>query len=119
MISEHRARFCITILDNLQDRLPFVAAFLPIYESLLKGHSPTSKTQGGDGVPAHATQEPPFQNEPTRPEKEDNSSISNNTDGLFDQALQDSAGTMFPFSFPFGDLFEDVFLGSSLQPTSF
>lgn len=119
MISEHRARFCMTILDNLQDRLPVVAAFLPIYESLLKSHSAASKTQGGDGAPSHSGKELPLQNEPIRPENEGNTSISNHTGGLFDQALHDSAGAMFPFSFPFGDLFEDVFLGSSSQPTTF
>ncbi|KAJ5352440.1 transcriptional regulator family: Fungal Specific TF [Penicillium brevicompactum] len=119
MISEHRARFCMTILDKLQDRLPVVAAFLPIYESLLKSHSAASKTQGGDGVPSHSAQGSPLQNEPIRLENEGNTNISNHTGGLFDQALQDSAGAMFPFSFPFGDLFEDVFLGSSSQPTTF
>ncbi|CAI7615778.1 unnamed protein product [Penicillium bialowiezense] len=116
MISEHRAQFCMTILNSLQDRLPVVAAFLPIYESLLKSHS--VQGHGRDRLTSHSAPERSIQHEPTQIQNEDNAIVSNNTGGLFDQALQDSVGTMFPFSFPFGDLFEDVFLGSPSQPTS-
>ncbi|CAG7942180.1 unnamed protein product [Penicillium salamii] len=110
MISEHRARFCMMILDNLQDRLPIIAAFLPIYESLLKGRSIGFQSQGGENTKEH----PPgqsMQHEGADSENEMHRGSLNITEGLFDQIPQDNLGTLFPFSFPFGNLFEDVVLG--------
>ncbi|CAG7950802.1 unnamed protein product [Penicillium salamii] len=109
MISEHRARFCMMILQNLQDRLPIVAAFLPIYESLLQGRARSGQAQGGE----KAKERPPgqsMQHDGADSENEILTGSLNTTEGLFDQIPQDSMGTLFPFSFPFGNLFEDVVL---------
>jgi hypothetical protein len=96
----------------LQDRLPVVAAFLPIYESLLKG-----MPKGGSITQDGSVVEPP-QIGTHQPDKESGFDSMGSTGGLFDQFLQDtsSMGTAFPFSFPFGNLFEDVFLGAPMQP---
>ncbi|CAG8089111.1 unnamed protein product [Penicillium olsonii] len=109
MISEHRARFCMMILESLQDRLPILAAFLPIYESLLKS-SHTGQRLGREKV-QECPPEQTIQPEACNAETGIQHNLLNTTEGLFDQVPQDSLGTMFPFSFPFGNLFEDVIFG--------
>lgn len=52
-------------------------------------------------------------------DNESNPGSINPTAGLFDQVAQDGMGMAFPFSFPFGNLFEDVFLNSPSQPTAY
>ncbi|KAJ5606204.1 Transcription factor [Penicillium lagena] len=113
MISEHRARFCMVILDKLQDRLPVVAAFYPIYESLLNRHFAGAQTQDGTKVPERPA------TGSRQLDDESNLGSTHPPGGLFDQVLQESMSTTFPFSFPFGNLFEDVFLSSPSQPTSY
>lgn len=107
MISEHRAQFCMIILDKLQDRLPVVAAFYPIYESLLK-----RKSAGLQSTPERPATGPSIQVGTRQLDNDTHLESINTTGGLFDQVLQDSMGAMFPFSFPLGNLFEDVFLGA-------
>jgi len=114
MVSEHRARFCMEILDHLQDRLPVVAAFYPIYESLLKRHLAGVQTQDGSKVAERPATGSSMQN---GSHQLNNESDLDPTEGLFGRVLPDSMSTTFPFSFPFGNLFEDVFLSSPVQPT--
>jgi hypothetical protein len=114
MISEHRARFCMAIADMLQDRFPVVAAFCPIYDSLLKRHLTRAQTQGGTKVPHCPTTSSSMQNGPRQLNNEPGSVEP--TEGSLDQVLPDSMGTLFPFSFPFGNLFEDILLSSPSQP---
>ncbi|KAJ5244475.1 transcriptional regulator family: Fungal Specific TF [Penicillium chrysogenum] len=118
MISQHRARFCMLILDKLQDRFPVVAAYYPIYESLLSRHSAGGQTQD-TGVPEGTGTGSSVQNGPRQPENEGNLASMDSTGVLFDQVPQDGMGMAFPFSFPFGNLFEDVFLNSSSQSVSY
>ncbi|OQE14788.1 hypothetical protein PENFLA_c035G09283 [Penicillium flavigenum] len=118
MISQHRARFCMLILDKLQDRFPVVAAYYPIYESLLRRHSAGGQTQDA-GVPECTGTGSSVQNGPRQLENEGNLGSMDSTGGLFDQVPQDGMGMAFPFSFPFGNLFEDVFLNSSSQSVSY
>ncbi|KAJ5688837.1 hypothetical protein N7462_003229 [Penicillium macrosclerotiorum] len=112
LISEHRAHFCMAILDKLQDRLPVVGAFFPIYEALL------SRKRGRDSSKDLPTGSPILH---SRPQAETRSSLANlgPAGGLFDQILQDNTNASFSFSLPFGSLFEDIFMGSPSQPTSF
>ncbi|KAJ5814936.1 hypothetical protein N7474_006713 [Penicillium riverlandense] len=119
MISEHRARFCMVILEKLQDRLPVVAAFYPIYEALLKRHFAGVQTQDGAKVPERQARGTSMKNGPRQLDNGSDRDSMGSTEGLFDQVLQDSMSTAFPFSFPFGNLFEDVFLSSPSQPTSY
>ncbi|KAJ6068616.1 transcriptional regulator family: Fungal Specific TF [Penicillium canescens] len=119
MISEHRARFCMVILDKLQDRLPVVSAFIPIYDALLKQHPVSVQIQDGTEAPERPVMGPSMQNGPRQPDHESDLGGTNAPGGLFDQVLQDSMSTTFPFSFPFGNLFEDIFLRSPSQPTSY
>ncbi|OQE84809.1 hypothetical protein PENNAL_c0026G05188 [Penicillium nalgiovense] len=118
MISQHRARFCMLILDKLQDRFPVVAAYYPIYESLLRRHSAGGQTQDGAGVPECTETGSSVQNGNRQLDSEGNLGSMDST-GLFDQVPQDGMGMAFPFSFPFGNLFEDVFLNSSSQSISY
>ncbi|KAJ5821424.1 transcriptional regulator family: Fungal Specific TF [Penicillium rubens] len=118
MISQHRARFCMLILDKLQDRFPVVAAYYPIYESLLSRHSAGGQTQD-TGVPEGTGTGSSVRNGPRQPENEGDLASMDSTGGLFDQVPQDGMGMAFPFSFPFGNLFEDVFLNSSSQSVSY
>jgi hypothetical protein len=118
MISEHRARFCMLILDQLQDRLPVVAAFFPIYESLLNRKSADVQRTSPAKVQERPATRRSMQNEGRQLDNESDSDSMSNTGGLFDQLLQDNMGTSFPFSFPFSNLFEDILLGSP-QPTAY
>ncbi|KAJ9483120.1 hypothetical protein VN97_g10293 [Penicillium thymicola] len=117
MISQHRAQFCMLILEKLQDRFPVVAAFYPIFESLLRRCSAAVQMQDGAGVP----ERPVIGSSMGNGRQLDESDIggTNTTGGLFDQAPQDGMGMVFPFSFPFGNLFEDVFLNSHSQTTPY
>jgi hypothetical protein len=119
MISEHRARFCMVILDKLQDRLPVVSAFIPIYDALLKQHTASVQIQDGTEAPERPATGSSMQNGPRQSDHESALGGNNAPGGLFDQVLQDSMSTTFPFSFPFGNLFEDIFLRSPSQPTSY
>lgn len=68
------------------------------------------QSQGGE----NAKERPPrqsMQHEGADSENEMHNGSLNITEGLFDQIPQDNLGTLFPFSFPFGNLFEDVMLG--------
>ena len=114
MISQHRAQFCMLILENLQDRFPVVAAFYPIFESLLRRCSAGVQTQDGAGVPERPVTGSSMGN--GRQLDESDIGSMNTTAGLFDDP-QDGMGMAFPFSFPFGNLFEDVFLNSHSQST--
>ncbi|CAI7613133.1 unnamed protein product [Penicillium glandicola] len=117
MISQHRAQFCMVILDKLQDRFPVVAAFYPIYGSLLRRHSGVQAKDGAN-VPERPAAGSSMQNG-RQLDNESNPGSMNPGGGIFDQVPQDGMGTMFPFSFPFGNLFEDVFLSSPSQPTPY
>ncbi|KAJ5519892.1 Transcription factor [Penicillium fimorum] len=117
MISQNRARFCMLILDKLQDRFPVVAAFYPIYESLLRRFSADVQIQDGQRISERPT-ESEMQNGPSQLENESNLGGMNLAGGLFDQVLQDSMGMAFPFLFPLGNLFEDVFLNSPSQSST-
>ncbi|KAG0153366.1 hypothetical protein PDIDSM_5219 [Penicillium digitatum] len=117
MISQHRARFCMLILDKLQDRLPVVAAFYPIFDSLLRRYSAGAQTQDG-AVPERPATGSSMQSG-RQVDHESTLSSINPTGGIFDQVPQDSMGMSFPFSFPFGNLFEDVFLNSPSQPAPY
>ena len=119
ILSENRAHLCMGILDKLQDRMPIVATFYPIYESLLKRHSVAVPKRDGLEVPEHpptqsSTQGAPFQHD-NGSGHACNASMEPSED-LFDQALQDSMSTTLPFSFPFGNLFEEFFLSPASQP---
>jgi hypothetical protein len=119
MISEHRARFCMTIVHKLQSRFPVVAAFCPIYDTLLNRNLASGQAQGGMQVPDRPAtrslmQPGPFQ---LNDQSDPNSSIP--AEASVDQFLPDGMGAMFPFSFSFGNLFEDIFLSSPSQPTLF
>ncbi|KAJ5836516.1 Transcription factor [Penicillium robsamsonii] len=114
MISQNRARFCMLILDKLQDRFPVVAAFYPIYESLLRRFSTGVQTQDGERIPEH-----PIGSEMQNGPSQLDLCGMNSAGGLFDQVPQDGIGMAFPFSFPFGNLFEDVFLNSPSQSTAY
>ena len=119
MISQHRAQLCMLILDKLQDRFPVLAAFYPIYESLLRRHSAGVQTQDGARVTEHPTKGSSMRNGASQLDNENNLGSIHRTAGLFDQVPQDGMGVVFPFSFPFGNLFEDVFLNSPSQPTAY
>ncbi|KAF9242410.1 transcriptional regulator family: Fungal Specific TF [Penicillium roqueforti] len=118
-ISHHRAQLCMLILDKLQDRFPVLAAFYPIYESLLRRHSAGGQTQDGARVAEHSATGSSMGNGASQLDNESNPGSINPTAGLFDQVAQDGMGMAFPFSFPFGNLFEDVFLNSPSQPTAY
>ncbi|OJJ29669.1 hypothetical protein ASPWEDRAFT_121776 [Aspergillus wentii DTO 134E9] len=113
LISEHRARFCMLILDKLQDRWPVVASFYPIFDSLLKRCS--------IDVPIHHdTVGPELQEAGSSMGKISHGPCNNNNDSIldghndsFNPILQDNMNTTFPFS-SFTNIFEDVFL--SLPP---
>ena len=107
------------ILDKLQDRFPVVAAYYPIYETLLRRHSAGGQTQDGVGVSESMGTGSSVQNAPRQPDNEGNLGSTDSTWGLFDQVPQDGMGMAFPFSFPFGNLFEDVFLNPSSQSISY
>jgi len=118
MISEHRARFCMAIADKLQDRFPIVAAFYPIYEVLLKRYL-SVQTPDGTKVPERSATTSTMQNGALHLGNENDIASMDPAEGLLDQVPQDNLSTTFPFSFPFGNLFEDVFLSSPSQPTSY
>ncbi|CAI7646993.1 unnamed protein product [Penicillium viridicatum] len=115
MISQHRAQFCMLILENLQDRFPIVAAFYPIFDSLLRRCSAGVQSQNGVGVPERPVTGSSMGNG-RQLDESDIGSMNNTAGGLFDDP-QDGMGMAFPFSFPFGNLFEDVFLNSHSQST--
>jgi hypothetical protein len=117
MISEHRARFCMMILDKLQDRLPVVAAFLPMYEALLKRAG--VQTLNGTNLSVCPATGSLMQDCLRRPDQESDLGGPDPPEGSFDQVLQDSLSSTLPFSFPFGNLFEDIFLSSPPRSTSF
>ncbi|KAJ5142871.1 uncharacterized protein N7515_001658 [Penicillium bovifimosum] len=120
MISEHRARLCMIILDKLQDRFPVIAAFLPIYESLLKQKHVTMQTNGNTKAQESPVTGPSPQSGTSQLENGNPLGSMSGTGSLFDEVLQDTdMGTMFPFSFPFGNLFDDVFFGAPSQPTAY
>lgn len=118
MISQHRAQFCMLILDKLQDRFPVVGAFYPIFESLLRRFSAGVQMQDGVGVPERPVTGSSMGNGVRQLDETDLGSM-HTTGGLFDQVPQDGMGMAFPFSFPFGNLFEDVFLNSHSQATPY
>lgn len=108
MISENRARFCMAILDKLQDRFPVVASFYPIYEALLKRY-------GLDVPHADKTGSGPEVGESMDNVAQPNECSVNTPDSngdSFDQIIQDSMSGTFPFSLPFGNLFEDILMSS-------
>lgn len=107
------------ILDKLQDRFPVVAAYYPIYESLLRRYSAGVHMQDGARVPERPETGSEMQNGPSQLGNESNLGGINLTGGLLDQIPQDAMGLAFPFSFPFGNLFEDVFLNSPSQSTTY
>lgn len=116
IISENRAHRCMGILDKLQDRMPIVATFYPIYESLLKRHSVGAQKRDGTEVPDHPATEFSTQEAPLQLDNGNGHASMEPSEGLFDQALQDSMSTTLPFSLPFGSLFEEFFLSPSSQP---
>ncbi|CAG8893267.1 unnamed protein product [Penicillium egyptiacum] len=116
MISQHRARFCMLILDKVQDRFSVVAAYYPIYDSLLRRHAAGGQTQDDARVPECPGTGSSMQNGHRQLDNESNLGGMDSTGDLFDQVPQDGMGMAFPFSFPFGNLFEDVFLNSPSQP---
>ncbi|KXG48468.1 Transcription factor [Penicillium griseofulvum] len=118
MISQNRARFCMSILDKLQDRFPVLAAIYPIYESLLGRYSAGVQAQDGERIPERPAGSE-MQNGSCQLDNESNIGEMNPTGGLSDQVPQDGIGIAFPFSFPFGNLFEDVFLNSPSQSTAY
>ncbi|KAJ5859069.1 transcriptional regulator family: Fungal Specific TF [Penicillium rubens] len=81
MISQHRARFCMLILDKLQDRFPVVAAYYPIYESLLSRHSAGGQTQD-TGVPEGTGTGSSVRNGPRQPENEGDLASMDSTGGV-------------------------------------
>lgn len=103
------------ILEKFQDRFPVVAAFYPIFESLLRRFSSGVQTHDGAGVPERPVTGSSMQN--GRQLDESDIGSMNTTGGLIDPVSQDGMGMAFPFSFPFGNLFEDVFLNSHSQST--
>ncbi|CAI7585102.1 unnamed protein product [Penicillium crustosum] len=119
IISQHRARLCMLILDKLQDRFPVVAAFYPIFESPLKRYSDGMQMKDGAGVPERPVTRSSMGNGRQLDESDIGSMNMHTTGGLFDQVPQDGMAMAFPFSFPFGNLFEDVFLNSHFQSTPF
>lgn len=119
MISAHRARFCLEILDKLQDRFPVVASFYPIYEFLIKRHLKGVQKQDEPKEPERMATRSSIQNGSSQLDSENDLVSAEPTEDLFGQLLQDNMSTTFPFSFPFGNLFEEIFLSSPSQPTSF
>lgn len=107
------------ILDKLQDRLPVVAAFYPVYDSLLKRHFAGVQTQDSTKVPERPATGSSMQNGPRQLDHGSDLDSMDPTERLFDQVLQHNMSPTFPFSFPFGNLFEDIFLSSPSQPTSY
>lgn len=107
------------ILDKLQDRFPVVAAFYPIFESPLKRYSDGMQMKDGAGVPERPVTGSSMGNGRQLDESDIGSMNMHTTGGLFDQVPQDGMAMAFPFSFPFGNLFEDVFLNSHFQSTPF
>lgn len=116
MISENRAHLCMGILEKLQDRIPIVATFYLIYESLLKRHSVGAQRRDGTEVPDHPATEFSTQEAPLQLDNGSGRTSMEPSEGLFDQALQDSMSTTLPFSFPFGSLFEEFCMSPSSQP---
>jgi hypothetical protein len=108
----------MSILGKLQDRFPVVAAFYPIYESLLRRYSTGAETQDGERIPERPAGSE-MQNGSCQLDNESNIGGMNPAGELFDQVPQDGMGMAFPFSFPFGNLFEDAFLNSPSQPTAY
>ncbi len=116
IISENRAHLCMGILDKLQDRMPIVATFYPIYESLLKRHSVAVPKRDDTEVPEHPPTQSSTQEAPCQLDDGSGHVSMEPSEDLFDQALQDSMSTTLPFSFPFGSLFEEFFLSPASQP---
>jgi hypothetical protein len=104
------------ILDKLQDRMPIVATFYPIYESLLNRYSANVPKQDGTGVHEHPPTILSTQEAPLQLDIGSGHASMEPSEGLFDQALHDSMSTTLPFSFPFGSFFEEFFLSPSSQP---
>ncbi|KAJ5110534.1 transcriptional regulator family: Fungal Specific TF [Penicillium argentinense] len=115
MISEHRARFCMAILDKLQDRLPVVAAFYPIYEALLKQFSTAGDTCENTDASDQRETEQTVEGGSLRNDEPGGSLNTVPADGSLERVLQENMNGTFPFSFPFGNLFEEIFLGSDEQ----
>jgi hypothetical protein len=115
MISEHRARLCMAILDKAQDRLPVVAAFYPIYEALLKQFSTASDTRKDTDASDRNETEQTVEGGSLGSDEPGGSLDTVPADGSFEHVLQENMNVTFPFSFPFGNLFEEIFLGSDEQ----
>ncbi|KAL4913060.1 hypothetical protein BDW62DRAFT_214567 [Aspergillus aurantiobrunneus] len=110
LISEHRARFCMFILDKLEDRWPIVASFYSLFESLLKRCSidvPARDKPSRAGRPERAS---PMDDDATRKAHSEDDFGMDHAGGSFHQRLQEDANIIFPSSFPFSSLLEDIFL---------
>lgn len=116
IISENRAHLCMGILDKLQDRMPIVATFYPIYESLLKRHTVGVPKREGTEVREHPPTQSSTQEATVQLDNGSGHASMEPSEDLLDQALQESMSTALPFSFPFGSLFEEFFLSPASQP---
>lgn len=114
MISENRARFCMNILDKLQDRFPIVASSYPIFEALLKRYSvniaSNDNTRQGNLQPSNLDKGGSVGN--AAGQSTHDPQPSGDYQGEFGHFLQDGMGATFSFPLPFGNLFEDILLSS-------
>lgn len=115
-ISEHRARFCMRILKDLQASWPIIASVYPFFAALFRRHSGLSisefeKSELGGSQPVQPTDD-------TEPCSSEDADVHNTAEGgawVYERFLHDDNSAVVNSAFPFSYLFEDVFLTPPLN----
>lgn len=126
LICEHRARFCILILEKLQSSWLIIAPLCSIFSSLLEHHSArvSSNRDRGESGQRQETSGPD-RSAAAHGCSDNDTNILDHTDGSNSQFLEDDFASSFPSLFPFGNLFDDISFGvpvsgfTSNEQTSF
>ncbi|CRG88593.1 hypothetical protein PISL3812_05624 [Talaromyces islandicus] len=115
-ISEHRARFCMVVLKDLQDSWPIISSVYPFFASGFRRHSGLSvsefeKSEMGDSRLVQRT---------GNAEQCGEDAVHTAEEGawLYDRFLHDENSTVVNSAFPFSYLFEDVFLTPPLNDST-
>lgn len=115
-ISEHRARFCLLILKDLQASWPVIASVYPFFTSMLRRHSGASfseceKSELGSSQPIQRSGD-------TEPSNEDVARTQEGDAWVYERFLHDENSAVINSGFPFSYLFEDVFLTPPLHDST-
>lgn len=117
-ISEHRARFCMRILKDLQASWPIIASVYPFFAAVFRRHSGLSileleRSELGDSQPDQQTKDTGLFSEDT--------AVNNTAEGgswAYERFLHDDNSAVVNSAFPFSYLFEDVFLTPPLNDST-